>query len=134
MAPPIEDLEDHLRVAGILTVAVGALSVLAYIISLLVLGFVLFPAGGDGQAGTWLILGAHGLLALGAWAVLTGTALFARKAWAKTSGRLLGLLLLPAIPFLTMVGGYLLWVLTRPGVEAVLTEPARTDLPGRSSS
>lgn len=120
-------MRTHLTVLGAVYMAVGCFwLVIAFIVFMSVAGGGLLS--GDVKAiattsGVAVIL-AVAFAILAAPAVVTGLALYRHRPWARLPGLILGCLVLPAIPFGTLLGIYTLWALTRAEAVEVLASSA----------
>lgn len=105
------NLQNHVRVLGLLTIVVGALS------GLVALFLIIFFSGAATLEGAlsinaivaemWIVLA----LILMAPCIVTGIALLSFRAWSRTFGTVLCVLQLLNVPLGTILGIYGLWVL-----------------------
>lgn len=123
MAATVQALEDHVRLTGILSVALGAFAAIGAVLLLVLAGVVWFPAGDPTDAaGPALVAGLAflGLLLLSIWAIAVGAGLLSSQPWVRPLALGLAVVSLVLVPFGTLYGVYALWVLTRKGVDDVL--------------
>jgi hypothetical protein len=126
-------MDTHLKVLGVLQIAMGCLSLCAAIVILFVLlggvGALGFSGDPDAQAALPLV-GFVGtsivtlLVVLSLPGIVTGIGLLRRRPWARIIGIVLSVLSLMAIPFGTIVGVYGLWVLFSKDTERLFEVPA----------
>lgn len=129
-------MDTHVKVLGVLYIALSSLGVLAALFIGLTLGgsAAIVGAAADphdaavaipiiGIAGTALVIF---LLAVSLPGLITGFGLLAYKAWARILGLVLSVINLIHIPFGTVVGIYGLWVLLNKDTERLFirNEPA----------
>jgi hypothetical protein len=113
-------METHVKVLGVLQIALGSLSLLAAGVITIVLmgglGAMGFSGDPDAQRALPLV-GLVGtvivtfLVVLSLPGILTGIGLLRLRPWARIAGIVLSILHLMMIPFGTIVGVYGLWVL-----------------------
>lgn len=130
-------MDTHLKVLGVLQIAMGCLSLCAAIVILFVLlggvGALGFSGDPDAQAALPLV-GFVGtsivtlLVVLSLPGIVTGIGLLRRRPWARIIGIVLSVLSLMAIPFGTIVGVYGLWVLFSKDTERLFEAPAAPPL------
>lgn len=113
-------MDTHVKVLGVLHIAMGALGVLGALTLMLVFGGAagIVGASGDPDAALALpIIGITGMalvalvLALSLPGILIGFGLFQFRSWARIAGIVLSIFDLIWFPFGTLVGVYGLWVL-----------------------
>jgi hypothetical protein len=129
-------MDTHVKVLGVLYIAVSALSLLAALFLLLAIGgaagIVGVSADPDDAAIAIPILGLAGtalgmmLTILAIPGLVTGWGLLVLKPWARILGIVLSVLNLLNIPFGTILGIYGLWVLLNKDTERLFN---RTTLP-----
>jgi hypothetical protein len=130
-------MDTHLKVLGVLQIAMGCLSLCAAIVILFVLlggvGALGFSGDPDAQAALPLV-GFVGtsivtlLVVLSLPGIVTGIGLLRRRPWARIIGIVLSVLSLMAIPFGTIVGVYGLWVLFSKDTERLFEAAAAPPL------
>jgi hypothetical protein len=107
-------METHVKVLGVLEIALGCLSLLAAVVITVVflggVGAMGFSGDPDAQAAMPLV-GLTFLVVLSLPGILIGLGLLRRRPWARIAGIVLSILSLMMIPFGTLVGIYGLWVL-----------------------
>ncbi len=124
-------MDTHVKVLGVLYLALSALGVLAALFLGLALGSSAAIVGATadphdaaiaipiiGMAGTALVVF---LLAVSLPGLITGFGLLAYKPWARILGLVLSVINLINIPFGTVVGIYGLWVLLNKETERLFT-------------
>ena len=113
-------MDTHVKVLGVLQIALGAMSLFGAVLLTLVFvgGFTAVSVSGDSDAAFALpFIGITGvalvglLLLLSLPGVITGIGLLRLRPWARVAGIVLSILGLMAIPFGTAIGVYGLWVL-----------------------
>src|SRR6476660_7394585 len=113
-------MDTHVKVLGVLQIALGALSLFGAVVLTLVFvgGFSAVRISGDPDATFALpLIGITGvalvglLLLLSLPGIITGIGLLRLRPWARIAGIVLSILGLMAIPFGTVIGVYGLWVL-----------------------
>jgi hypothetical protein len=113
-------METHVKVLGVLQIALGALSLLAaFIITIVVMGGVgAMGFSGDPDAQRAMpFVGLIGtaivtlLVVTSVPSIITGIGLLRLRPWARIVGIVLSVLSLMMIPFGTIVGVYGIWVL-----------------------
>lgn len=124
-------MEKHLRAVGILNIALGALGVLAALLTLVLFkgpsGILLINARIGGSATTqegfvtaciliYFLLMAGPLIAL-------GFGLLRYQEWARNMGVIVSIFSLVNIPVGTVIGIYSIWVLTSFEVEPLFRNP-----------
>jgi hypothetical protein len=125
-------METHVKVLGVLQIALGCLSLLAAVVIMVVflggVGAMGFSGDPDAQRALPLV-GFVGtavvtfLVVMSLPGILTGIGLLRHRPWARIVGIVLSVLSLMMIPFGTLVGIYGLWVLFSKDTER-LFEPA----------
>ena len=123
-------METHVKVLGVLQIALGSLSLLAAVVITVVfigsLGAMGFSGDPDAERALPLV-GFVGtsivalLVVLSLPGILTGIGLLQLRPWARILGIVLSVLSLMAIPFGTIVGVYGLWVLFSKETERLFT-------------
>jgi hypothetical protein len=128
-------METHVKVLGILFVALGILGLIGVLVIALVFGgtagIVSMAAQDDPEAAAIAvpILGTVGMaiggliLVLSLPDILAGIGLLERRPWARILAIVLSVLGLLNFPFGTAVGAYGLWVLFNPETEALFRPP-----------
>jgi hypothetical protein len=126
-------METHVKVLGVLQIALGSLSLLAAGVITIVLmgglGAMGFSGDPDAQRALPLV-GLVGtaivtfLVVLSLPGILTGIGLLRLRPWARIAGIVLSILHLMMIPFGTIVGVYGLWVLFSKETERLFDAPA----------
>ena len=124
-------MSTHVKVLGVLFIAVSALGVLAALFLVVALGgtagLVGATADPEEAALALLILGLTGVALVGMLLVLslpgliTGFGLLSYKPWARILGIVLAILQLVNIPIGTLLGIYALWVLLNKDTERLFT-------------
>jgi hypothetical protein len=130
-------METHVKVLGVLQIALGCLSLFAAVVILFVflggLSAMGFSSDPDAQAALPLV-GFVGtsivtlLIVLSLPGIITGIGLLRRRPWARIIGIVLSVLSLIAIPFGTIVGVYGLWVLFSKDTERLFEAPVAPPL------
>jgi hypothetical protein len=119
-------MDTHVKVLGVLHIAMGALGLIGALLLVLVFGGVagLVAADGDPDAAVaFSIIGLTGtaivvlVVALSLPGVIIGIGLFQFRSWARIGGIVLSILDLIWIPFGTILGVYGLWVLLSKDTE-----------------
>lgn len=86
------------------------------VIGCFIVGLIFYSAGGFGSLGiTEVVL----LMLLCLPFVTVGLGLLGRKSWARVSAIALGVVIVPAVPIGTFIGGYGIWALTRKETKEV---------------
>ena len=128
-------METHVKVLGILNVALGALGLCSALLIALIFGGVVGVIGADGDADAAIaipIIGLTGtalvivLVAVSLPGVIIGLGLYRLLPWARVAGIVLSLLSLMAMPFGTVLGIYGLWVLFSKETERVFADTRAT--------
>jgi len=129
-------MDTHVKVLGVLQIALGALSLLGAAVLTLVFvgGFSAVRISGDPDATFALpLIGITGvalvgfLLLLSLPGIITGIGLLRLRPWARIAGIVLSILGLMAIPFGTVIGVYGLWVLFSKDTERLFgAQPSAT--------
>ena len=123
-------MDTHVKVLGILHVAMGALGLIGALLLVLVFGGVagIVAADGDPDAAiAFSIIGLTGtaivvlVVALSLPGVIIGIGLVQLRSWARIGGIVLSILDLIWIPFGTILGVYGLWVLLSKDTERAFT-------------
>ena len=113
-------MDTHVKVLGVLQIALGAMSLVGAALLTLVFvgGFSAVSVSSDPDAAIALpFIGITGvalvglLLLLSLPGIITGIGLLRLRPWARVAGIVLSILGLMALPFGTVVGVYGLWVL-----------------------
>lgn len=114
-------MENHVRLLGLLNIAVGVLNGLIAIFQFLFFGSAVSMAAWIGVntvvAGVWLWT-AVVLMVPG---IVTGIALLSFREWARTAGILLCVFQMMLAPFGTVVALYGLWVLFSDAADMIFT-------------
>jgi hypothetical protein len=126
-------MTTHVKVLGVLYLAMSALALLAAMVVLLAIGGAAATVGVSAEpqdaAVALPILGLAGtavgvtLLLLALPGIATGLGLLYFKPWARILGIVLSVLNLINIPLGTIVGAYGLWVLLNKDTERLFTNP-----------
>jgi hypothetical protein len=129
-------MDTHVKVLGVLQIALGALSLFGAVVLTLVFvgGFSAVRISGDPDATFALpLIGITGvalvgfLLLLSLPGIITGIGLLRLRPWARIAGIVLSILGLMAIPFGTVIGVYGLWVLFSKDTERLFgAQPSAT--------
>jgi hypothetical protein len=128
----------HVKVLGVLYVALGALGVLSAIVLMVVLGSAARIVGATAEPGDAAVavpilsivgttLVAFSLL-LSIPGIVAGWGLLRLRPWARVLGIVLSILNLIAFPFGTILGAYGLWVLLTGETERLFTTPPPASL------
>lgn len=113
-------METHVKVLGVLQIAMGAFGLVGACLLVLVFGGAagIVSASGDPQATIAVpIIGITGialvlfLLALSLPSIIVGIGLLGRRPWARVAGIVLSIFGMMLIPFGTVLGIYGVWVL-----------------------
>ena len=133
-------MDTHVKVVGVLNIAIGACGLLGAVVLMLVFGVGagILGASGDPDAAVALpIIGLTGtalvilILALSLPAVIVGIGLFRLHPWARIGGIVLSIFHLVWIPIGTIIGVYSLWVLFSKDAERLFAgAPAAPQPPG----
>ncbi|UCH94106.1 MAG: PspC domain-containing protein [Candidatus Aminicenantes bacterium] len=113
-------MEEHVRILGILYIALSALGILAAIIVFVVLVGSGIITGDDEVIFITRIVGISVsglLLLLSLPGIFAGLGLLKYESWARILAMVLGILNLVNIPFGTILGIYTIWVLTNKEVQ-----------------
>jgi phage shock protein PspC (stress-responsive transcriptional regulator) len=114
-------MEEHVRILGILYIALSALGIIAAAIVFVVLvgsGIIT----GDEQVIFITRIGVSGLLVLFSLpGIFAGLGLMKYESWARILALVLGFINLVNIPFGTMLGVYTIWVLTNKEVQELFS-------------
>jgi len=125
-------MDTHVKVLGVLQIALGAMSLFGAALLTLVFvgGFTAVSVSGDSDAAFALpFIGLAGvalvalLLLLSLPGIITGIGLLRLRPWARVAGIVLSILGLMAIPFGTAIGVYGLWVLFSKDTERLFAAP-----------
>jgi len=128
-------METHVKVLGILHVAMSAIGILFAIVMLVVFGGVVGLVGASGDADARVaipIIGISGMavvavtFALSIPGLAIGIGLFRFRPWARVWGIVLSIFDLIWVPFGTIVGIYGLFVLFSKDTERLFTVPPPT--------
>lgn len=107
-------VQEHVRLLGILWLAIGALSALGGVV-LIIVANTIFVSGSGVHGPQFLhpLLSVIGILILGksATAFITGWGLLQHESWARVLAIVMAFISLFNVPFGTAVGVYTLWVL-----------------------
>ena len=131
-------MDTHVKVLGVLHVAMGALGLIGALLLVLVFGGVagIIAADGDPDAAVAVpIIGLTGtalvacVAALSLPAVIVGIGLVQFRSWARIGGLVLSILDLIWIPFGTILGVYGLWVLLSKDTERAFKGTAAAPVP-----
>lgn len=118
------NMEDHVRVLGILYIAFSALGlILAFLAFVAITGGGLI-SGDDTAITVTSIVGtavAGILVLLSAPGIIGGMGLLKKQSWARVLVLVLGIINLINIPFGTALGIYTIWVLTNKDTEALFS-------------
>ena len=126
-------MDTHVKVLGVLHIAMGGLGVLGALALMLVFGGAAGIVGSSGDADTAIalpIIGITGaalvgfLLMISLPGVVVGLGLFKFRPWARIAGIVLSIFDLMFFPFHTLVGIYGLWVLFSKDTERLFTPTA----------
>jgi hypothetical protein len=121
-------MDTHVKVLGVLHIALGALGLIGALLLVLVFGGAagIVGASGDPDAATALpIIGITGtavvvfVVAVSLPGVIIGIGLLQFRSWARIGGLVLSIIDLMGIPFGTILGVYGLWVLLSKDTERV---------------
>ena len=119
-------MDTHVKVLGVLHVAMGALGLLGALLLVVVFGGVAGMVAADGDpdaAVAFSIIGLTGsaivflVVALSVPGVIIGIGLVQFRSWARIGGIVLSILDLIWVPFGTVLGVYGLWVLLSQDTE-----------------
>jgi hypothetical protein len=129
-------MDTHVKVLGVLFIALSAFGLLAAAFLILAIGgtagIIGAAAEGEDAALAIGILGLAGstaavaLLVLALPGIITGWGLVTYKPWARILGLVLSVLHLLHIPFGTILGVYGLWVLMNKDTERLFSNPVAT--------
>ena len=131
-------MDTHVKVLGVLHIALGALGLLGALLLIVVFGGAagIVGASGDPDAAVALpIIGITGtalvvfVTALSLPGVIIGIGLVQFRSWARIGGLVLSVCDLIWIPFGTVLGVYGLWVLLSKDTERAFKEPRVTAVP-----
>lgn len=131
-------MDTHVKVLGVLHVAMGALGLIGALLLMLVFGGVagIVAADGDPDAAVAVpIIGLTGtalvacVVALSLPGVIVGIGLVQFRPWARIGGLVLSILDLIWIPFGTILGVYGLWVLLSKDTERAFKGTAAAPIP-----
>jgi hypothetical protein len=130
----VRDMQVHVKVLGAMYIALAALGLLLALLVAIGLGGTvgLVGASGDPDAALAIpILGVVGTVLIAVMIVLclpglaAGVGLLYFKPWARVLGIVLAAISLVGFPWLTIVGGYGLWVLLSKDSEHLFDQPTR---------
>jgi len=128
-------MEQHVKVLGVLYIAIGGLGVLAALIVLGIFGGIagMTHAGRHPEAAPFFVL-IGGLamiivLAISLPSVIAGVGLLSFRPWARVLAIILSVIHLFSIPIGTALGIYGLWVLLRPETEQLFRPAGLTQGP-----
>ena len=126
-------MDTHLKVLGVLYIALSALGLLAALFLIVTLGGAAWIVGAaappEDAAIAVPIIGITGmalvvlLVALALPGLITGWGLLNYKPWARVLGLVLAVINLFNIPFGTALGIYALWVLLNKDTERLFAQP-----------
>ena len=128
-------METHVKVLGVLHIAMSAVGLLFALLMLLIFGGVTGAVGASGDPDAQVaipIIGITGMalitftLALSLPGFIVGLGLFRFRPWARIGGIVLSIFDLIWIPFGTIIGVYGLWVLFSKDTERLFTVPPPT--------
>ena len=131
-------MDTHVKVLGVLHIAMGALGLIGALLLILVFGGVagIVAADGDPDAAVaFSIIGLTGtalvvvVVALSLPGVIIGIGLVQFRSWARIGGIVLSILDLIWIPFGTILGVYGLWVLLSKDTERAFKGPMSVPMP-----
>ena len=113
MMPVRSRLAGHIRMLGILWLAVSALRLIPGIALITMVSSGFPPMGGDVPAFVPMLLNSigYGIFIMGAIGLVVGWGLLDRQHWARMAAIILGGIALVEPPFGTALGIYTLWVL-----------------------
>ena len=111
LMPPQGRISGHVRLLGILWLAISAFRVIPGLALILIFGNRNFPPGMPPLAHGLLNLLGVAFLFCAVVGLVIGGGLLARQSWARMAAIVFGGLNLPDIPFGTAMGIYTLWVL-----------------------
>lgn len=126
-------MDTHVKVLGVLQIAMGALCLFGAVALMLVIGgaFSAASLSDDPDAALALpVIGFTGaalvafLFVLSLPGIITGIGLLRFRPWARVAGIVLSILGLMAMPVGTIVGVYGLWVLFSKDTERLFAAPA----------
>ena len=124
-------MDTHVKVLGVLHIAMGALGLVGALLLMLVFGGVAGIVAADGDADAAIavpIIGLTGtavvvlVVALSLPGVIIGIGLVQRRSWARIGGLVLSIFDLIWIPFGTILGVYGLWVLLSKETERAFSQ------------
>jgi hypothetical protein len=131
-------MDTHVKVLGVLHIAMGALGLIGALLLVLVFGGVagIVAADGDPDAAVaFSIIGLTGtalvifVVALSLPGVIIGIGLVQFRSWARIGGIVLSILDLIWIPFGTILGVYGLWVLLSKDTERAFNASTVAPIP-----
>jgi len=126
-------METHVKVLGVLEIAMSSFGLLIALLLLLVLGGAMGIVGATGDADAQIaipIIGLTGMALVSFLFVLSipgfvvGIGLLKRRPWARVAGIVMSIVGMMAIPFGTVLGVYGLWVLFSKETEQLFQSPA----------
>lgn len=124
-------MENHIRVLGLLNIAVGTLNGLIALFQFLFFGgaFVLstYLRVSTPVAAVWL----WAMLVLMVPSIVIGIALLGFRGWTRSAGIVLSVFELLNVPLGTMIGLYGLWVLFSDGADLIFSQRYGESLIGR---
>jgi hypothetical protein len=121
-------VSTHVKVLGVLFVAMGVLGLVGALFSSVAFGLLAGAVGASGDEGAPLgsaVLGATGLaltvalVLFSAPSIVCGWGLLQFRPWSRILAIVLAAIALLVFPYGTVFGVYALWVLFRKGTEAV---------------
>lgn len=120
-------VRQHVTLIGWLVVLWGAFSLilgLGIFMLFFVIGMTAHDATAAGVLGALGSVASAGLLLLGAFpGLLAGWGLLTRQSWARILGIVVGVLMLPTVPFGTAVGIYAIAILVGDGAKQYFESP-----------
>ena len=126
-------MDTHLKVLGVLEIAMSGFGLLGALILMLVFGGAMGIVGANGDADARIaipVIGLTGmalvsfLLVLSVPGFIVGIGLLKRRPWARIAGIVISILGMMAVPFGTALGVYGLWVLFSKETERLFQAPA----------
>jgi hypothetical protein len=126
-------METHVKVLGVLEIALGAMGLFGAAVLMLLFGGVAGIVGANANADAAIampIIGITGaalvtfLTVLSLPSVIVGIGLLRLRPWARIGGIVISILALMAIPLGTIVGAYGLWVLFSTDTERLFNSQA----------
>ncbi|MGE0128097.1 MAG: hypothetical protein AB7U82_08455 [Blastocatellales bacterium] len=121
-------MERHIRIVGILYIALGVFGVLVALIlffAITISGKWAAPTNSATTMATAAAVALSLLLLMSALGIIGGVGLLRRRAWARPLAIVLAALNLFSFPLGTAVGIYALWVMLKPETQQLLATPRR---------